>query len=149
MGAGDMLAGDGLAGDDSLLAPVEIPHVRPAAIFFDGATRDWPLDADGHYIGIHPVDAAMQMAVMVGVGTLPASTTTGNTLPSNEYLDPRTIDAKVKDAIRIATKRLVDRGDVTIDSVTPEIRGGSLFVEVAYFNERLPDRARKTVTTTR
>lgn len=140
MGAGDLLAGDGLAGDDDLALATETRRARPVAISFDGTARDFPLGDDGRYVEIHPVDSAMQMACMIGLNGLASSPGTGNGLRDLEYLDPLRLNARVQDNMRLATARLVALGDVTIDRVWFETNdaGGLLAVAVDYFNERIP-----------
>jgi len=146
----DLLAGEGLAGADDLVPPVEVALRRAAGIFFDGSTRDFPLDDDGRHVAIHPVDSAMQIALMVGLGTVGSAPDVGNDLVGNEYLEPQRLGARVSDSVRRATASLVARGDVTIEAIDHDTSlGGGLFVSVSYFNNRLPgsrDQRRRSVT---
>lgn len=144
MSLGDDLLGEELFGEDDAEASDEAYRAKPAAIFFDGTTRDFPME-DGHYVGIHPVDAEMQMVTHIALGSIAGSPETGNKLHEIEYLDPLRLGATVRDEMRLRTKALVDRGDVTIDDITHETFGnGGLAVAVDYYNERLTDRVKKT-----
>lgn len=145
MTIGDDLFGDDLLGEDDLDMTPDTLVTRSVAIHFDGLTRDFPLEADGHYTSIHPVDSAMQMRLMVAAKGIKSSPTTGNGLKGNEHLDPRKVDSFARDQVRIATLDLVERGDVTIDMISVATTRGALMVEVNYFNERLHDRASKTL----
>jgi hypothetical protein len=145
MSAGDELAGDDLAGEDDPDAEDGTGRPRPTAILFDGVTRDFPKDENGRHVAIHPVDAEMQMACMVGLQGLGSSPTTGNELRRIEYLDPERLGAEVRDAMTRATKALRERGDVTIVDIRHETFGiGGLFVEVDYVNNRLPGNETQT-----
>lgn len=147
MTIGDDLLGESLMGEDDVDTTGGARRTRPVAIHFDGLTRDFPLDADGHYTSIHPVDSAMQMAMMVARNDIASSPTTGNGLKGLKYLDPKRVEAIVNDEVRICTAQIVARGDVAIDGVRHVLgAAGGLTVFVDYYNERLPGRPRKTAS---
>jgi hypothetical protein len=57
-GAGAFAAGAGPAGQDPQAPTTTTPvAVLPAAIFFDPATKNYPMNADGTFTAVHPVDA--------------------------------------------------------------------------------------------
>lgn len=148
MSAGDELAGDGFAGEPGVPVLPSVPRARPAAIHFDGTSRDFTRDSDGRYTAIHPVDSRVEMALMVEFGRFGSSASTGHSLRDIRYLDPTRLGAEVRDRVRRALKRLTDAGDITIENIEHDARAasGALLVGVDYFNERLPDRARRRFT---
>jgi hypothetical protein len=149
VGAGDQLAGDGLAGDELDLPVAGVALSPPAAIHFDAVTRDFPRDENGRFFEIHPVDSRVQMALAVALGGIASSTTTGNALRRIKYLNPRRIKAQATDAIRQAMAPIVADGDATVAEVIVEQRQRhAVIVQVDYFNERLPDRPRRSLSAT-
>lgn len=142
--AGEYLAGDEDAGDPFASAEPSEPRARPAALYFDPRTRRHTLEDDGSFTTLHPVDAAVELAMFMVQGRIVASPTTGNALDRTG--SPHDIRArrKVEDAVRLALKALVDRGDITIESIDFEVHGAyAKFVGLSYTNMRVQPRKPK------
>lgn len=148
MGAGHFGAGVGRAGFDDTTYSAEVVRVRPAARLFDPVTRDYVLDSDGLYEGIHPVDAAVQQAMHFVAKRLTSAPDAGNTLREiKSAFEPR-VRSNVENRVRAALAHLVARRDITIDSIEFEPGGKyGLKVGLAYWNERLLPRSRQTTNT--
>jgi hypothetical protein len=141
MGAGDELFGEVIPDP---LAPANDPIIaaRPPALLFDPVTRDFPLDANGQYVPIHPVDAAVEVALLHLANRIPCDPNSG--WPEQKlgnYLDPRTAD-KVSKIIRsqVVIARLVAAGDITIDRIDYDGSQGGPEAAFYYWNNRLAKR---------
>lgn len=108
----------------------------PAAPYYDGRSKDTILDSDGNHRGIHPVDSAMAMALMVRRGSCKTAPTMGNEL--HLITDPKSVDladqvrVKVSEAEPLA--RMVADGKVRIDRIDSAGSRGTLAVVVYYTN---------------
>jgi hypothetical protein len=108
----------------------------PAAPYYDGRSKDTILDAAGNHRGIHPVDAAMALALMVRRGSCKTNPTLGNDL--HLITDPKSTDladqvrAKVLAAEPLA--RVVSEGKARIDRIDSAGSRGTLAVVVYYTN---------------
>lgn len=135
MGAGSFAAGLGLAGLDPL-PPANPPRnvSPPAALYFDGASRGFPLDAQGHYLGIHPVDQAVAVALIVSLGSLSSAPEVGAAFTSIKRVGPSTV-ATATDYANRALATLVQAKKIQILGivVTTPTRG-SIVVTVSYVN---------------
>lgn len=143
MGAGDYPAGDSPAGFD----PVESSPARgldraPAAVEFDGATRDFVLKADGNFAALHPVDQGVALAILVQKGSIKSAPAIGNELGSIEDLaSPRLeqqVRARIDESFPLST--FLADGSVTTLNVEWEVReSGGLLVAYTYRNNLLAD----------
>lgn len=150
MGAGDYAAGDSPAGFDAVLPPSPRTTLAPvSAAFFDPSVRDFPLDANGRVVSVHPVDQAVALALSVDTGAIGSVPELGHDLRRIPRGTPTTLTSYARDAVARALKALVDRGDVTVVEVTASVpfRGG-LFVSVSYRNNRLSPPAVRTTSRT-
>src|SRR5580698_2091135 len=103
MGAGDTPAGAAPAGIDppaALSPPRNV--LPPQALLFDGATHDVPLDAQGHYMGVDPVDHRVALALFTTLGRIPSATEIGSTLTSARIADPVPLQNDVETRVRLA-----------------------------------------------
>jgi len=147
MGAGNFPAGFGPAGLDPLPDPVPPRSVTPpAALRYDGATKDFPLDANGHYLGIHPVDQAVALALLIGLGTISSARNTGAAFRQIKRITPSTV-AQATDMANAALKDLVRAKKIEILDISVETRvpPGATLVAVSYTN--LVTKKRATITT--
>lgn len=138
MGAGNFPAGAGPAGLDPLPPPSPPRDVSPpAALYFDGRTQGFPLDAQGRYVGIHPVDQAVALALIVRLGTLGAVPEQGAAFRDIRKITPST-GTQATDMARIALAAIVQRGDITILDIQVETRRtmGAVLIAVSYKNLR-------------
>lgn len=141
MGAGDELAGVGLAGDDDFIVlPGGRRVPRWNALLLDAETRDFPQDERGFYIPQHPVDARVELSMIVVQGTVKAVPNLGNAIASYRYLTPSII-AKATYEVRRVLKPETSAKNIRIASITVEVqRGTALAVELRYVNLRLNPR---------
>lgn len=117
--------------------PPPPPAQQPAALLFDGL--DFPLDEGGQYKSAHPVDQEVALALMVGLQKLAAVPTVGSTLRDIQYAGGRTLVSDVTNRVRIALRRLYDRGDIediSLDVQTPV--PGRIAIKYVYRNLRAP-----------
>lgn len=143
MGAGDDLAGTDLAGQDDFIS-LAGGRLVPVwnAILLDAGTRDFPQDANGFYIPLHPVDARVELAMIVAAGSVKSVPTLGNAIASFRYLTPQ-ITALVTNEVRRVLKAETDAKNINILSITVEVqRATALAVELRYVNLRLAPRDR-------
>lgn len=110
----------------------------PAAPYYDGATRDWKLDASGQYRGVHPNDQAMAMSLCMRKGDCSASPDVGNTLHTMPFVTGDDVAAEIERHVRTSypCSRMLAEGKVRIDSIEHEVRpvDGALAVVVKYTN---------------
>lgn len=73
-GGGYYPAGEGFAGEDPPAAPVAVVRRRaPVALAYTPPERDFPLDSEGQYVGIHPTDQKVRLALLTTKGSSPAA----------------------------------------------------------------------------
>jgi hypothetical protein len=138
MGIGnDYPAGQGIAGGPALTARDRNAPPVPTAARFDPATKTFPFNELGQLEQEHPVDQAMVIACTFVRGRLKSAPATGNGLPARGRVHPAQLEHVARDEMSIATRRLVQNGDVQLLSVTATSAvAGRVMVEVAYVNLR-------------
>lgn len=110
----------------------------PAALRWNPATKDYDRDTDGLYVEVHPVDAAVVLALTVALKSLPADQTAGIALRGIRPNTPKT-QAQVETAVRQALARLLAAGDITLVAIETDGNAfGLLYVVVRYYNQRAP-----------
>ncbi len=115
----------------------------PVAAMFDGATRDVPLDDDGHYLGVHPVDQKMALRGLIARGRMSSHPELGNRLLTETHNDPQRRQAVVENYFREFSVfgELVENGDVEIVSIQTEAnvlsQTNATLAVVVYRNLRL------------
>ncbi len=138
-GAGIVAAGFDPAGTVGTARDVVPPH----ALYLDPSTMDFPTDADGHYVSVHPVDHWVEMQLALAFGATPAASAVGSTL---REIAIGTREEMTADARRIATTALAPRiatGDVVLVSVVAwAVLPNRARVEITYQNTRAPDADR-------
>ena len=148
-GAGSTDAGDVAAGFDPAGAVGSArAGTLPRALYLDAATMDFPVDENGRYQEVHPIDHQVEMRLLPAAGSVAAAQSVGSTL-RDIAIGPRA--QMTADAWRIAKNRLSDllaNGDVRILSVTAYASNAwRVHVEISYQNLRAidADRARSVV----
>jgi hypothetical protein len=136
MGLGDFPAGEGLGGLDPIplvLGPNGL--TAPVALRYDGATKDFLLDANGHYLGIHPVDQQVALALICGLGTMPAAPKVGAAFRQIKRITPST-PKQAEDMARTALSSLVSGGLIKIVAIEVETTAlqGAVLIAVTYVN---------------
>lgn len=142
--SGDLFSGEGEVWDDSValsaLARV-VPQTQ--ALLLDPATRDFPQDAQGFYVGLHPVDARVEVQLITTLGAIPAASDIGTALPTYKFVTPD-LRVKVTNEVRRALAPEIKGKNIELKSITVEtVEAGGFFVEVVYVNLRIPAAARQ------
>lgn len=83
----------------------------PAALAFDGASLSFQLDSRGQYVGAHPVDTKVFHLLRIQARSMRSAPATGNGV-GGDYVDPLTIEAQVRDEVRLALADVVAAGDI-------------------------------------
>jgi len=122
-----------------------------AAAYYDGRARDFLLDANGEYRGLHPNDQGMAMSFVMSKGECSASPDVGNSLRDIRYVTGDNLAAEIEIHVRNAypCSRLLSEGKVRIDSIQHEVRAadGGLAVVVNYTNLDTSQRGTASWTT--
>lgn len=84
----------------------------PTALKVDGSTLDHSLDSVGRFVTAHPIDAKLFNRLRIRGGSMRSAPLTGNGVASGGYIDPRTIEAQVRDEIRLATEDMIAAGEI-------------------------------------
>ncbi len=114
MGFGADALGAAALGLDLGSTTAERIAVTPVALEFDGLTLDFPpLDANGRFISAHPVDTKVFHRLRIVSGSMRSAPATGNDIGNQAYIDPLTIEAQVRDQVRLALEDMVAAGDIT------------------------------------
>jgi hypothetical protein len=134
-GLGSEGCGESPCGLDTQTASVPRDVSFPSALAFDGTERDFKLDDDGRYTAQHPVDARVFLILRTAAGSIRSARGLGQTVGSIEYIEERTIQADVRDRVRVALAEMVNDGLITIRRVDIDasVRGRIMF-SVAYVN---------------
>ena len=136
-GAGGSPAGLSPAGVDPLPPPVPPRFVvPPAALWFDGATKDFLLDpSTGLYVPLNPVDQQVALALLVNLGSISSATNVGAAFRSIVRITPSTKTEAVAFANN-ALVALVSRGFITISDIAVDVYAlGGFAVAVSYVNQ--------------
>lgn len=138
--------GIGPAGHDPVADAAErAADQGPLGVFFDARTRDAKLRTDGTFEATHPVDQRVVVALTIANGGVKSAPTAGQSFTAIKYLGP-TLEAEVKDAIRLALKAIVDARDINVIGIRVErVEGGFVF-EIDYQNLRLTGSPVRTLT---
>lgn len=140
-------AGSGGAGH----APVQPPsivgrRVRPAATRFEGATADYPLDDEGNWVAIDPVDQEVALSLLIPLGSCASAPDVGNTF---RELVPQSasLQADAEDRARRSLFRPLSRKDIALDrvAVRPNVTTGGVLVFAYYRNLRSADPSKLLV----
>lgn len=137
MGAGTFPAGQGGAGLDPLPTfPQPLTPRATAALYFDGATADFPLDANGYYLGIDPIDQEVALALLIRLGTLSSVPELGAAFRTIRKITPQTV-AIATDMANTALADLVSAKQIEIVNIDVQTRPrptGAVLIAVAYKN---------------
>jgi len=142
-------AGAGEAGIDPLAADLTTTRqVPPQALFFDPALMDFPKDADGRYVEVHPVDQQVELALALAFGSVASAPGVGGTLRDIRIASRAEMTNDASQRVNVALAALIARGDVRVVSVVAYAANAwRAHVEVVYQNLRAPDTSRNRTTT--
>lgn len=147
-GAGWFPAGYGPAGYDPGIPPGEPRRVRPpAALRYDGATRDFVLREDGFYEEIHPVDQKVALALCISRGAVAAVPGLGNNLRTIKRVTQGVAETLARQHVREALADLLSAKSIRIDAINIDASDpGRLLIQVVYFNLELEAEDARTIT---
>lgn len=150
-GAGSYGAGMGPAGFDPVADPSAPRRVTPPrALLFQLNGFDFPLDDDGLYQAVHPVDQWVALQVGVSLGAIGTSATAGNRLRRITHVGAPSTQREVEDAIRIALAAKVNDGSIRIDAIEYEAKSfGGFKVALTYTNLRAQAERARTLNVVR
>ena len=136
MPAGDYPAGAGPAGFDPVSDPLARRVFRgPAAMAYDGASRDWPLTPQNNYRSVHPVDQMMALSVLVRKGSIASAPIVGSTLHEIAYLNEK-LEGDVADRVKTSepAATLLKGGRAAIKQIQVERTRSGFKTVVSYVN---------------
>lgn len=135
MGLAEYPTGSTLLGMDAQITSTVTRPTPPAALYVDGATKDFVQNEDGSLQEAHPIDAMMFNLCRIATGSLRGATGVGQSLSRRRYLETN-MQAVVDDSIRRATSLLVEAGDVTLLRNEVQQSRGRMMVRINYRNNR-------------
>lgn len=135
MGMGEDPCGSGACGlDVQNFSALPRPNA-PAALAFDGRVRDYRLDANGRYVGAHPVDAKVFLLCRTALGSIRSAPELGQTVKRIGSIDKQKIRAQVEDAFRVVLAPVVAAGEIRLDSIDFELEAhGRVMARPNYVN---------------
>lgn len=136
MGAGTDSAGEGFAGYDVLEQSAPRPRLKPpAALVFDGETKDFLRDDEGRLKSVHPVDAAAFALLRIRKGAVTSAPDVGETVSSIKYIDEDRLQSIVEDRVRLAWAPLLTAKKIAFLSVqVNDSEHGRIFYTATYEN---------------
>jgi hypothetical protein len=139
LGVGWYPAGLGPAGYDPVVPPNAPRDVRPpAALMFDGQTRDFPLDDNGFYREVHPVDQRVALALSISRGAIASVPGIGNKLRTIQRVRPNVAETLARNYINEALAELLRAKSIHIEKITIDTGvAGRLLFAVTYLNLEL------------
>lgn len=99
MTAGLYPAGVGPAGVAPVSTGTAYRVTRPAAIRYEGETKDWALDSTGGYRRVTPVEQGVILSLSVKKGDLKSSPEIGHTLHEIAYLGTPDVESDARDRL--------------------------------------------------
>lgn len=140
MGIGDYPCGNGPCGHDPVAAPSARVVGTSAIPYYDPTVRGFKVDTNGDLVSVHPVIQEAAFALGVELGSIPATPRLG--LDRRRILKARREDVQrtAEDAVSVALKRLLDRGDIAVVRVVTERQYGRVAMDVEIVNLRDPSR---------
>jgi phage gp46-like protein len=148
LGAGWYGAGIGPAGYDPVIPPDAARSVRPPnALQFDGASRDYVLDANGFYAESHPVDQRVALALCISRGAIAAVPGLGNRLRTIQRVTQRVAETLARQYVNEALADLLAAKSIVIRAIDVQASSpGRLLVAVTYTNLEIDRSEARTVT---
>jgi len=135
MGFGSAPFGTTPFGLDAQVISVRRQRKPPAALAFNGLTKDYELDADGQYKGVHPVDAKVFLILRTAVGSLRSAPDIGQGVSNLRYIERDRIRAYAQDQVRRALAAVVAAKEIRIESITVDSAArGRVVLVVTYVN---------------
>lgn len=134
--------GFGMSPGEALGARV-VPEFQ--ALEIDLATYDVPIDENGFYKSIHPIDHKVLLNLAIKLNAIPADPSIGTTLFDVQFDTDERMTADGSRRVRGALNQMVLDEDITIDDVkllSGTSVSGRLIFEIEYHNLRMPEGER-------
>ncbi len=134
--------GFGMSPGETLGARV-VPEFQ--ALEIDLGTYDVPIDENGFYKSIHPVDHKVLLNLAIKLNAIPADPSIGTTLFDVQFDTDERMTADGSRRVRGALNQMVLDEDITIDDVkllSGTSTSGRLMFEIEYQNLRMPEGER-------
>jgi hypothetical protein len=111
--------------------------LAPKGLAFDGLTLDFsPLDSSGRFIEAHPIDTKVFHRLRIQSLTMRSAPGTGNQVRSIKYINPATIEAEIRDAVRFTLEDMVAAGEIEDRGLELDLSvRGRVNYEYRYFNK--------------
>lgn len=109
------------------------PRVLPAAIMFDMSNRTFPLDQDGRYLAMHPVDQWVLLSLSMVQGEAVSDDGLGITLSGITHLTHK-VPEHVRIIVRNKLKPKVDSSEIRVNTIHVEVEGNTIKTLVDYTN---------------
>lgn len=142
-GAGSLPAGGGVgAGVDDVPTIPEPRDVRPPhALYLDASTMDFPLDENGRYVEVHPVDHLAEMLLIPERGSIGADPEQGSPWFGLEIDSEEVMTRRATEIVLTRWSALISRGDIGQVTVRAYASAaGRARVRVQYVNNRDPKK---------
>lgn len=111
-------------------------------------TRDVPLDAQGLYTGVDPVDHRIALALFTTLGRIPSAPEIGTTLAQARIADPAPLQQDVEARVRQALQDEITGGNIDLLEVTATVTvRWRLSVLIVYRNLRAPGTPLRRIST--
>lgn len=132
-------AGIGPAGYSPVVPPDAPRDVRPpAALYLDGQTRDFPLDANGFYQEVHPVDQKVELQLCLPRGAIASVPGIGNKLRTIQRVRQDVAITLAQSHLREALADLLSAKSIQIQQIKIDVDvPGRLLFAVTYLNLEL------------
>lgn len=119
-------------------------------MLFDGQTRDFPLDDNGFYREVHPVDQKVEIALCISRGAIASVPGIGNKLRTIQRVRAAVAETLCRNFINEALADLLKSKSIEIQNIAIDTSvAGRLLYAVTYLNLELAflsqDKAFSTV----
>lgn len=147
MGKGSSPAGTTPAGYDPSPSIDGTDYTPPWAPYIDGAQMDVPINDDGLYLEVHPVDHEVEMAILNEFGTIPTSQDIGAEFSTLPIDTDQVMTAEARRRADRALAELIRRKDIQLIEVRAYSRvNGRAHLDIRYRNLRLTNEDDPTRT---
>ena len=148
MGFGSYPFGKGPFGYDPVTGAAIPPRVTAPTPIYDPATKTFPSASDGSLIDNHPVVLEVSLALGIRAGAIPSLASFGLRTERIRKARRDELQQVAQGEVELALARLIERGDVALESVVASAKSGIVQLEVKFRNLRDPG-TQKPITLTR
>lgn len=102
-------------------------------MLFDGASGDYPLDADGRYQSLHPVTQRIVLKLLVKLGSIASAKTTGAAFRNIVRGTPAQRESQAKQIVNDTLKADIAAGDIALVRIDVDTSNRSATLTAVYF----------------